>query len=143
MFSLLGRLWLPQVRAAKPTINSICWNVNNTTYDNRCLLLYLTRPLLAASESVGTTLTWSTLLRGARQLPTTMTWFVDIHPKTTTFYSDRLAADCIKIAYMTSSHSAHRNSGERGRLDALERRRGVRLLRDGKWNQLTMHGFVL
>jgi glycosyl transferase family 1 len=53
---------------------------------------------------------------------------VDIHPKATPFYSDRLAADCIKIAYMTSSHSAHRNLGERGRLDALKRRRGVRLL---------------
>lgn len=53
---------------------------------------------------------------------------VDIHPKATSLYSDHLTADCIKIAYMTSSHSAHRNSSERRRLDDLERRRGVRLL---------------
>jgi len=53
---------------------------------------------------------------------------VDIHPKTKSVYSDRLAADCIKIAYMTSSHSDHRNSAERRRLDELERRRGVKLL---------------
>jgi glycosyltransferase involved in cell wall biosynthesis len=53
---------------------------------------------------------------------------VDIHPKAASFYSDHLAENCIKIAYMTSSHSAHRNSGERKRLDELERRRGVRLL---------------
>ena len=53
---------------------------------------------------------------------------VDIHPKTKSLYSDHLAEDCIRIAYMTSSHSSHRNSAERQRLDELERRRCVKLL---------------
>ncbi|PWT84833.1 MAG: hypothetical protein C5B58_04060 [Acidobacteria bacterium] len=53
---------------------------------------------------------------------------VDIHPRLMPFYRENLTQSCIKIAYLTNSHSTSRNSSESSRLEGVERRRGMRLL---------------
>jgi glycosyltransferase involved in cell wall biosynthesis len=52
---------------------------------------------------------------------------IDLHPTARPLYRDHLAPQAVRIAYITGSNPAFSNAAELTRLDALERRRGIRL----------------
>jgi hypothetical protein len=124
---------------------SACHNVNGTHYMRRCLLLYTTLPFLAdlppthpnvwqvrelakCIGECGYDVDVFDFLATDAPISERYDMVVDIHPGPMPFYRNYLTENCIKIAYLASSHSAFRNSSETSRLEGVRRRRGVRLL---------------
>lgn len=125
--------------------DGICENVNGTAHGKRGLLLYLVAPFRAGNEGC-VHQNFSQVLEIAKALGEfqydvdVINYFdrkvrlrkkydlvVDIHPGLNPVYRGAMSSSCIRIAYMTGSNPTFTNRAERERLEALWRRRGVRL----------------
>jgi hypothetical protein len=122
-------------------------NVNKTRHGRRALLLYLVAPFRSGEE----VFVHQNLLQileivkalGEFQFDVDVMNFsdrrvrlqrkydlvVDIHPGLNPVYAGALSPSAIRIAYLTGSNPTFTNRAEEGRLEALYRRRGIRLKR--------------
>lgn len=121
-------------------------NVNGTTYDKQCLLLYITRPFWGKTINRSHQNQWQ-----ARELARIIGEFgynvdvihyrdteaklkkkydliIDLHPGLNDVYKNFMSDSCIKVAYMTGSNQSFANKAEAERIEALFRRKGVRLM---------------
>ena len=124
---------------------NICENVNNADCHKHCLLLYVIEPFIYGDQMRSHQNVWQ-----IRQLVKIIGEFgynvdvldyrdrktelkkkydliIDIHPGLNDAYNANMTESCKKIAYLTGSNPAFSNKAEADRLDALFKRKGVRL----------------
>lgn len=123
-----------------------CENVNNTCNPKNCLLIYLVSPFIKKTVSLTHQNRWQIkeLVRIIGEfgynvdvmnyhynhrvkLTKKYDLIVDIHPGLNENYQNNLAADCLKVAYITGSNPSFSNAAELDRIEALYSRTGVRV----------------
>jgi len=125
--------------------DGICENVNGTDHGKRVLLLYLVAPFRTGIEgrihqNFPQILEIAKALGEFRYDVDVINYFdrsvrlrkkydlvVDIHPGLNPVYRGAMSPSCVRIAYLTGSNPTFTNRAERERLEALWRRRSVRL----------------